>query len=121
MEICNIFRPEHPETSFYEPIESNMPILVMSGEFDPGTPPSFSHATVKKLSNATLVIVPNAAHAAMHYNECTVLLVEKFLENPHKPIDIKCINEIERIKFVTTDINGELQKIADEKQRKKAI
>ena len=66
---------------------------------------------MEKLSNATFVIVPNASHAAMHYNECTVMLVDKFLENPNKPINTICINEIEKIKFVTSDLNGELEKI----------
>ena len=111
MEICNVFRPERPDESFYEPVESDIPILVLSGEFDPGTPPSFGLATMEKLSNATFVIVPNASHAAMHYNECTVMLVDKFLENPNKPINTICINEIEKIKFVTSDLNGELEKI----------
>ncbi|MBK8416455.1 MAG: alpha/beta fold hydrolase [Bacteroidetes bacterium] len=111
MEICNVFRPEHPDASFYDPIESDIPILVLSGEFDPGTPTSFGHATMKKLSKATFVIVPNASHAAMHYNECTAMLAEKFLENSNTPINTNCINEIEKIKFVTSDLNGELDKI----------
>ncbi len=117
MEICQIFRPEHPNESFHKPVESNIPILVMSGEYDPGTPTSFALATVEKLSNATLVIVPNASHAAMHYNECTFMLVENFLENPGKSKDTKCINETEKIKFATSDLSGELDKIAPNAKR----
>lgn len=115
METCTIFRPESPDESFYEPVESDIPVLVMSGEFDPGTPTSFALATTEKLSNASLVIVPNASHAAMHYNECTFQLVKKFFENPVKPLDTQCINEIEKIKFATTDLNGELEKLTIEK------
>lgn len=112
MDMCQIFRPEKPDDTFYEPVESDIPALVLSGEFDPGTPPSFALSTVKKLKNATLVIVPNASHSAMHYNECTLNLVDKFLEDSELPLDTNCINQIENIEFATSNLYGELDKMS---------
>lgn len=110
MELCAVFRPENPPASFYEPVQSNIPVLVLSGAFDPGTPPSFARATVEKLTRATLVIVPNASHAAMHYNKCTLELVDAFLQNPEARLQTDCINKIPKIMFATSDLAAALDK-----------
>lgn len=111
VESCYLFRPEHVDSSFYKAVESNVPALVLSGEFDPGTPVSYGMSAIEKLSNATFVMVPNVSHAGMQYNECTVNLVKDFFSNPNNKVKTECINDIKTLDFRTSDLSGELDKM----------
>ena len=115
MNLCRVFRPESPDASYYNPIESNLPTLVLNCEFDPGCPISYGQSAIENMTNATLVIVPNASHAGFIYNDCTINLVETFLGNPSKSIDTSCINAIEQVSFPTSNFEEELTKIANKK------
>lgn len=109
IEISYAFRPEHPDASYYEPIKSNLPTLVLNCEFDPGCPISYGYATIEKMTNAKMIIVPNASHSAATYNDCTQNLISDFIDNPQS-INTKCIEEIKKLEFVTTNFKEELAK-----------
>ncbi|MEZ4800067.1 MAG: alpha/beta fold hydrolase [Flavobacteriales bacterium] len=111
IQICNAFRPESPDSDHYNPIKTDIPVLVLVGEFDPGTPKSYGEATIKEMSNATLIVVPNASHAAMHFNECTSNIVYTFLEGPNTPTNLNCIEEIQHIIFPTKNLADEMSKL----------
>ncbi|SDB45020.1 Pimeloyl-ACP methyl ester carboxylesterase [Flavobacteriaceae bacterium MAR_2010_188] len=109
--LCEIFRPERPLENYYESVKSNLPVLVLSGEFDPGMPPSFGQATIESLTNSTFVVIPNASHAAMHYNECSLNIVESFLKNPLEILDLGCIENIDELEFATDNLEEELKEL----------
>jgi pimeloyl-ACP methyl ester carboxylesterase len=111
IELCYQFRPEKPEAKSFEAVKSDLPVLVIGGEFDPGTPPSFGRAASQSLTNAANIIVPNASHAATHYNDCTLSIVKSFLQHPSVKPDTTCISRIETIQFATHDVDVELQEI----------
>lgn len=116
LDIYYIFRPEYPDASYYEPIESDLPTLVMTCEFDPGCPISYGYSTVEEMTNAKLVIVPNASHSAATYSDCTQNLVKDFLKNPTTSISTKCISEIKKVEFVTSDLKVKWDKLKAKKQ-----
>jgi hypothetical protein len=45
-----------------QPVRSDIPVLIYSGEFDPVTPPYYADSVAKYLSNATTMIVPGRGH-----------------------------------------------------------
>ncbi|MDT7781067.1 MAG: hypothetical protein QOC99_3579, partial [Acidobacteriota bacterium] len=49
-------------TKFMEPIKSDTPVLMLSGELDPVTPPDFATALLKTLPHARQVLMHNATH-----------------------------------------------------------
>lgn len=116
LDIYYTFRPEYPDASYYEPIKSNLPTLVMACEFDPGCPISYGYSTVEEMANAKLVIVPNASHSAATYSDCTQNLVMDFFSYPTASINTECISEIKKIEFATTDLKGELNKLKAKKK-----
>jgi Predicted hydrolases or acyltransferases (alpha/beta hydrolase superfamily) len=115
MDICSTFRPEFPDSEFYEPIKTNLPTLVMSGEFDPGTPVSYGYNTIEKMTNAKFVIVPNASHSAATYNDCTMGMVKDFFDIPNASLNTDCVNRIEKLKFAISDLKTEMDKITGDK------
>lgn len=116
LDIYYTFRPEYPDASYYEPIESNKPTLVMTCEFDPGCPISYGYSTVEEMTNSKMVIVPNASHSAATYSECTQIIIKEFFENPTTSVNTKCISEIRKVEFATSDLKVELDKLKAKKQ-----
>jgi len=114
-DICYAFRPESVEASYYKPIKSDLPTLVLNCEFDPGCPISYGYSTIQEMSNAKLVIVPNASHSAISYNDCTVNLVKDFFDHQENQIDTECLNQIQPVRFATSNLENELDKLTVKK------
>lgn len=85
--------PEPPE--FYNaPVESDVPTLILQGEFDLRTPLANGQALAEELSNATLVIVPEQGHeVATISNPCEVGVVIDFITDPATEPDTGCVAE----------------------------
>lgn len=88
---------------FLEPVTSDVPVLLISGERDPVTPPGNAERAARTLKNSVHVVVPDAGH---NYNglegaECIDDLVVRFIEaGTPKGFDTSCIARIKRPAFV---------------------
>lgn len=83
-----------------QPIRTDIPMLLYSGEFDPVTPPYYADSVAKYLTNATTLVVPGRGHdtplamAGLHFdffkdpyaNE--MLVLPKALEPAHFLSDV---------------------------------
>ena len=87
----------------------------MTCEFDPGCPISYGYSTIEKMTNAKMVIVPNASHAAATYSGCTQNLVKGFFDGTTTTINTECISEIKKVEFATADLKVELDKLTQKK------
>jgi pimeloyl-ACP methyl ester carboxylesterase len=83
-----------------EPVVSDIPTLIYSGQFDPATPPYFGDLVAENLWNSTHYIFPGQGHAEGPGNPCPVQITLQFLEDPTQEIDDACIEEIE-VTFAT--------------------
>jgi len=62
LEVCADWpRYDVPE-NYDEPLLSDIPTLLVSGELDPVTPPAYGDQLLKTLSNARHVVLPGGAH-----------------------------------------------------------
>ena len=77
---------------------SDIPTLVMVGEFDPATPPIWGDLTVETLSNGTVVHIPGEGHSLVSTNSCAISLMDAFFADPSQ-LDTSCVDEIEPIFF----------------------
>ena len=102
--ICNVWRPDMATEKTFEPVVSNVPVLILSGEYDPVCPPMFGDITAATLSKSVHLVVPAASHAAIHADDCIRSIAVDFLSNPSKKIDQKCVSERMKINFVTADL-----------------
>jgi pimeloyl-ACP methyl ester carboxylesterase len=73
--------------------ETDVPVLVMAGRFDPITPPEGSQRVAEALGTE-LLLFPNAGHGAVGSSPCSRDLWLAFLEDPTIAPDASCIDEL---------------------------
>lgn len=83
-------RPEH----FREPLAGELPVLALSGEFDPVTPPRYGEAVVGPLSNARHLVLPGQGHNVLAVG-CMPRLAAQFLETANAgELDATCLEQL---------------------------
>ncbi len=80
------------------PVVSDVPTLVMAGEFDPVTPPEWGELAAETLSNSQFVLLTGESHGVSP-SECGNSIVREFLANPTQDIDASCVDD-ETVIFV---------------------
>jgi pimeloyl-ACP methyl ester carboxylesterase len=71
-------------------VQSNVPVLLISGYRDPVTPPSFAERVAKELPNSLLVVFPEASHGGE--GECGRDLMTEFIERGSvQGLDTSCV------------------------------
>lgn len=89
---CTNYPMGEPDPSYHEPVVSDIPTLILQGEFDTRTPLGNGLALAEQLSNATLVIVPQAGHETWtSSSSCVAQIGISFLQNPEQAPDLSCI------------------------------
>lgn len=73
-----------------EAVTGRVPTLVLTGEFDPLSPPAWGAAVAARLDDATVVQVDGAGHRVVDVDGCTQGLVTDFLANPRAAVDGTC-------------------------------
>ncbi|HSK18563.1 MAG TPA: alpha/beta hydrolase, partial [Longimicrobiales bacterium] len=82
-----------------EPLRSDVPSLIDTGEIDPRTPPSNARFLARGLPRAHLVIVPWHGHEAP--SSCAQRIARDFIEAPDRTPDAACLDAVPPIDFVT--------------------
>lgn len=86
------------------PVISDIPTLLISGEFDPVTPPSNGDEVAKGLSNHRHIVVKGAAHTAL-FHSCLSQSIETFIDSADvNRLDVSCLDDTQPYWFMT-DIN----------------
>jgi len=94
-------RPPH----FHDAFKSSLPVLILSGEFDPVTPPRYAQMIAKELSNVKVLTLRGQGHAVM-MTRCTPDLMEKFINGLQpKHLKTECLDSIAAIPMFI-DYNG---------------
>lgn len=98
--ICNFWpRGAIPE-NFHEPVRSEVPVLMLAGEFDAATPPWMGEVAAETLSNGRLVIAAGSSHWELGGNDCIDNIVAEFIETAEAAaIDASCAAELTRPPF----------------------
>lgn len=82
--VCDFWKTSPPNPIEKEAVVSDIPTLVLAGEFDPVTPPRYAQLAASTLSHSYQVEVPATGHGAMLGNVslCAVVVAEGFLADP---------------------------------------
>jgi pimeloyl-ACP methyl ester carboxylesterase len=87
---------------YFEPVRSPAPVLLVSGQWDPTTPPSNAEAVAKSLPHALQVVVPHGGHGyeGLEGLACLTRLETAFVEKgTTEGLDTTCIAAIRRPPF----------------------
>ena len=76
-----------------EPVGSDIPTLLLSGRFDPITPPAFASDVAERLTRATEVTQGGRGHGIWFGNDCIAQIVQLFVADPARVLDVGCADE----------------------------
>jgi len=97
-EICQMWDSGAAPEIENQPVISDIPALVLAGEYDPLTPPTWGEQTAQNLLNSYYFLFPAAGHAVIDSGECPSLLIAEFLANPTTPPQATCLQD-QKINF----------------------
>jgi len=79
-----------------EPVASDIPTLVLAGEYDPITPPEYARQVAEHLSNSFYYEFPGQGHGVgMWQSPCAAEIMRTFLHDPSVAPDAGCIADME--------------------------
>lgn len=99
-EACALWDvPPAPERE-NEPVSSDIPTLVLAGEYDPITPPAWGEQVAETLDNATYLLFPGLGHGVSVDHPCPLQITLDFLEDPESEPDTSCVAEMAGPAFI---------------------
>lgn len=100
VEVCTQWKVDQLPSSVDDPVKSDIPTLLLSGRFDPVTPPAFAQAVAAGLTNSTFLVDPAASHGVAFLSGCVDGIVSGFLDDPTVTTDSSCLLEQKADRFV---------------------
>jgi pimeloyl-ACP methyl ester carboxylesterase len=98
-QVCGFWPQGQVSDTYYEPVVSYKPVLVLSGELDPVTPPRWGRMVAEHLPKSRHIVVPGAAHGTIMYG-CVQRLMTQFInEASVADLDPACVEDLERPLF----------------------
>ncbi|MDE2090278.1 MAG: alpha/beta hydrolase [Gammaproteobacteria bacterium] len=99
VEVCTYWpRGVMPE-DFKQPVVSDKPVLLLSGEDDPITPPSNAAHAARTLGNSLSIVVPGQGHGNA-FRGCLPKLMAEFVQRAAvNGLDIACVKDIRPFPF----------------------
>jgi predicted dienelactone hydrolase len=83
-------------------VRSDVPVLLISGEYDTATPPDGANRVAAQLANARHVVFPNQSHNLAN-PDCAARLMTDFIEAGHADgLDVACVADTRRPPFDTS-------------------
>ena len=100
-EGCDVLHPYRARQQDLAAVKSDIPTLIITGEFDLQTHRSNGPLVAKTLKNSQLVEVPGVAHVPSFKHECTRTMMRDFHNEPMKKVDVSCLTSIPPLRFIT--------------------
>jgi pimeloyl-ACP methyl ester carboxylesterase len=99
---CKVWPHGKRPADFRKPLSGNVPVLILSGEFDPVTPPRYGNEVLKSLPNARHLIFKGQGHNVMPIS-CGPKLFASFINTADaKKLDAKCLDRLSYVPMFTS-------------------
>lgn len=94
-EVCAQIPKATMPADYWEPVVSNLPVLVLSGAVDPVTPPHWAAQVMAGLTNATQVVAPGGHHIITGEG-CIAQLIAVFINRGNgQQLEQQCAQQIQ--------------------------
>ncbi len=102
-EVCNIWGVQKVDDLENEPVKSNVPVLLISGEYDENTPPYFGEMLSDNFSNSFHMVFKGWKHSPTTNwsNPCAMQAANDFFNNPKRSPNPDCFQKIKGPEFKT--------------------
>jgi len=77
--------------AFRQPVISDIPTLLLAGEFDPVTPPHWAYEAARGLRNSHVFTFPGIGHGVLDSDSCGLDVVQAFMADPDSPQAPACL------------------------------
>ena len=92
---CGIWPRGDVPDDFHEPVVSDKPTLLLSGELDPVTPPEYAERVKAHLSNSLSLVAPGQGHS-VSTRGCVGHLISDFvIAGNFRELDTKCLSQLQ--------------------------
>ena len=107
--LCAGWDAGQADPSANEPVTSSVPALVMSGEYDPVTPPDWGRRAAQTLANSSFFEYPGEGHGVSPGDGCAAGMMTDFLSDPDAAPDEACMMEMGPPQFALPVVAEEIQ------------
>lgn len=101
--ICNAWDAGKAQADENQAVTSDLPTLVLSGEYDPATPPADAEAAAKTLAKSFYFNFPGYGHGQSVDGGCATDITTAFLDDPTKQPDSACIADLKGPEFAVPE------------------
>ena len=101
-EACALWPQGKIPDDYALPVRSNVPVLILTGEWDPVTPPLYGDMIAKYLPNSLHLVIPSGGHGfgGLEGLDCVKNLTAEFFDQGStKKLDTSCVKKIRRPGF----------------------
>jgi pimeloyl-ACP methyl ester carboxylesterase len=96
---CGIWPRGPVPGNFNDPVSSDVPVLLLSGELDPVTPPEYAEQTAQHFPNSLSLVAPGQGHIATTRG-CMGEIVSQFIEAASvEELDTECMSRMQRTPY----------------------
>ena len=106
--ICEKWPVEEAGAWVKEPVVSDLPTLLLAGEFDPVTPPEYGQLVASHLSQGYFFEFPGIGHDITMASACAREMAGAFLNDPTQAPDDSCNDETPALAFDLPTESSEL-------------
>ncbi|MEN9936955.1 MAG: hypothetical protein RLZZ387_3534 [Chloroflexota bacterium] len=92
--ICEVWGSGRARAVEDRPVTSDVPTLVLAGEYDPVTPPHWGESAAEHLSRSFFYTFPGMGHGVVFSDACPEEIALSFLERPGKEPDAACLADL---------------------------
>ena len=97
--LCDLWQAKPRPPSANSPIESDIPALLLSGNFDPITPPAYADLAFETLTLSYNYVLPHVGHGVLRSDDCALAIALEFIAEPMREPDSGCIARTQPIEF----------------------
>ena len=91
---CEVWPRGRRPADFNAPVQSERPVLLLSGQLDPVTPPRYGEAVVRHLPNGRHLVAPGQGHNVFG-NGCAPRLMGRFIATANaRDLDATCLQQL---------------------------
>jgi pimeloyl-ACP methyl ester carboxylesterase len=102
-EACAAWPAAATEPDAHAPVRADAPVLLVSGELDPNTPPRWADDALRTLPNARHVVLRGVAHGWSNVTQCGADFVADFVRRASvRDLDVRCAERSSAPPFVTS-------------------
>jgi len=98
-DICRMWNVKRLPAVQKQAVTSNISTLILSGEYDPITPPANGSLTAQTLKHSYYFLFPGMGHGEEYSAPCADTIISAFEDNPAQKPNSSCLSQMSEPAF----------------------